>query len=316
MNIKKTILFSLVILIQGCSLTQEKDFGNQTQRLEQLSVENRLIAEDLIKFIEDSDNKYFSWAGCINLNLTAIDNNCLSKDNGNTADESFQSVTKYSDFDVRVARGPIVEKIGRMISEGKMTSPGRGEERNLLWGRFYSIDVHPKTPLVGMLHATLVLQIFEDGSIVTGGWLDVMPGTRVESDLNYLKKVTDEYFEENNADPSLYRRLVCKGTEETITEFRRKPSCSGVSFYGPPVFRESGEKSYRFIKGMYSEFVDAYFETIQQRMNDPYTEEDLLAQEKMRKSWLIDQLFSDPFASKIVPFEVWATANVAPAVKF
>jgi coproporphyrinogen III oxidase len=316
MNIKKTILFSLVILIQGCSLTQEKDFGNQTQRLEQLSVENRLIAEDLIKFIEDSDNKYFSWAGCINLNLTAIDNNCLSKDNGNTADESFQSVTKYSDFDVRVARGPIVEKIGRMISEGKMTSPGRGEERNLLWGRFYSIDVHPKTPLVGMLHATLVLQIFEDGSIGTGGWLDVMPGTRVKSDMNYLKKVTDEYFEENNADPSLYRRLVCKGTEETIAEFRRKPSCSGVSFYGPPVFRESGEKSYRFIKGMYSEFVDAYFETIQKRMNDPYTEEDLLAQEKMRKSWLIDQLFSDPFASKIVPFEVWATANVAPTVKF
>jgi len=224
MNIKKTILFSLVILIQGCSLTQEKDFGNQTQRLEQLSVENRLIAEDLIKFIEDSDNKYFSWAGCIN--------------------------------------------------------------------------------------------IFEDGSIGTGGWLDVMPGTRVKSDMNYLKKVTDEYFEENNADPSLYRRLVCKGTEETIAEFRRKPSCSGVSFYGPPVFRESGEKSYRFIKGMYSEFVDAYFETIQKRMNDPYTEEDLLAQEKMRKSWLIDQLFSDPFASKIVPFEVWATANVAPTVKF
>ena len=60
MNIKKTILFSLVILIQGCSLTQEKDFGNQTQRLEQLSVENRLIAEDLIEFIADSDNKYFS----------------------------------------------------------------------------------------------------------------------------------------------------------------------------------------------------------------------------------------------------------------
>ena len=316
MNIKKTILFSLVILIQGCSLTQEKDFGNQTQRLEQLSVENRLIAEDLIKFIEDSDNKYFSWAGCIHHDSTAIDNNCLSNDNGNTSDESFQSITKYSDFDVRVARGPIVEKIGRMISEGKMTSPGRGEERNLLWGRFYSIDVHPKTPLVGMLHATLVLQIFEDGSIGTGGWLDVMPGTRVKSDMNYLKKVTDEYFEENNADPSLYRRLVCKGTEETIAEFRRKPSCSGVSFYGPPVFRESGEKSYRFIKGMYSEFVDAYFETIQKRMNDPYTEEDLLAQEKMRKSWLIDQLFSDPFASKIVPFEVWATANVAPTVKF
>ena len=179
MNIKKTILFSLVILIHGCSLTQEKDFGNQTQRLEQLSVENRLIAEDLITFIKDSDKKYFSWAGCINHDSTAIDTNCLSNENGNTSDETFISDTKYSDFDVRVARGPVVEKIGRMISEGKMTAPGRGEKRKLLWGRFYSIDVHPKTPLVGMLHATLVLQIFEDGSIAVSYTHLTLPTKRI-----------------------------------------------------------------------------------------------------------------------------------------
>jgi hypothetical protein len=313
---KQVLIIIFLFILNGCSFINQANYKNQSERLDALSLENRAIAEDLIEFIADSDKKYFGWIGCINFESITTDKNCLGNTNGNSSDESFQSITKYSDFDIRVARGPIVEKMGRMISEGKMTSPGRGEKRNLLWGRFYSIDVHPKTPLVGMLHATLVLQIFEDGSIGTGGWLDVMPGTRVESDLNYLKKVTDEYFKRNNADPSLYRRLVCKGTEETIEEFRRKPSCSGVSFYGPPVFRESGEKSYRFIKGMYSEFVDAYFETIEQRMNDTYTEEDLLAQEKMRKSWLIDQLFSDPFASKIVPFQVWATANVAPTVKF
>ena len=98
--------------------------------------------------------------------------------------------------------------------------------------------------------------------------------------------------------------------------FRRKPSCSGVSFYGPPVFRDSGEKSYRFIQGMFIEFVDAYFDIIEKRVDDPYNELDLIAQEKMRKSWLIDQLFSDPFASKIVPFEVWGTANLPPEIKF
>ena len=313
---KKISLIILSIVISSCSLIPAKDFGDQSQRLDKLSVENRVIAEDLIQFIKDSDEKYFKWSSCINNDEnTSLNSDCLDS-NGNTSDETFISDTKYSDFDVRVARGPVVEKIGRMISEGKMTAPGRGEKRKLLWGRFYSIDVHPKTPLVGMLHATLVLQVFSDGSVGTGGWLDVMPGTKVESDIDYLRKVTDDYFAENNKDPSLYRRLVCKGTEETIFEFRRKPTCAGVSFYGPPVYRESGELSYRFIKGMYTEFVDAYFEIIEERMDDPYTQEDLIAQEKMRKSWLIDQLFSDPFASKIVPFDVWATANVAPTVKF
>jgi hypothetical protein len=36
----------------------------------------------------------------------------------------------------------------------------------------------------------------------------------------------------------------------------------------------------------------------------------------MRKRWLVDQLFSDPFASELVPFEVWSLANVPPTINF
>jgi len=36
----------------------------------------------------------------------------------------------------------------------------------------------------------------------------------------------------------------------------------------------------------------------------------------MRKAWLVDQLFSDPYARKIVPFEVWSFTNVAPEIRF
>lgn len=299
----KTRLFlslAFVFLMQGF-FSLQADYSDQAERLDALTPDNRIIAEDLMSFMEASDDQYFSWVETINKQ--------------SITDENFDWITEYSDFNVKVMRGDVVEKIGRMLSEGKLTAPGRGN-KDLVWGRFYSIDIHPKTPLVGMLHATIVLQFFEDNSVATGGWLDMMPGTRIPEDLEFLRQVTDNYFAKNGANPSLYRRLVCKGTEDTIEYWRRKPSCSGVSFYGPPVFRESGEKSYQFIKGMFTEFVDAYLQLVERRMNDRFTNEDLLAQEEMRKRWLIDQLFSDPYASKIVPFEVWSTANMPPTVRF
>ena len=307
----KTRLFlslAFVFLMQGF-FSLQAEYTDQAERLDALTPDNRIIAEDLITFMQASDDKYFAWVNKINKQT--------SPELGDQPinDENFDWTTEYSDYNIRVVRGPVIEKTGRMLSEGKMTSPGRGD-KNLVWGRFYSIDIHPKTPLVGMLHATIVLQFFEDNSIGTGGWLDMMPGTRIPEDLEFLKQTTDDYFQKHNANTALYRRLVCKGTEDTIEYWRRKPSCSGVSFYGPPVFRDSGEKSYRFIKGMFNEFVDAYLQLVEKRMNDSFSKEDVLAQEIMRKRWLMDQLFSDPFASKIVPFEVWSAANVPPTIKF
>ena len=308
MNTRLFLSFVFVFILQG-SFSLQAEYANQTERLDALTSDNRIIAEDLITFMQASDDKYFAWVNKINeQNLPALGDQLIN-------DENFDWTTEYSDYNIRVVRGPVIEKTGRMLSEGKMTSPGRGD-MNLVWGRFYSIDIHPKTPLVGMLHATLVLQFFEDNSIGTGGWLDMMPGTRIPEDLEFLKQTTNDYFEKHNANTALYRRLVCKGTEDTIEYWRRKPSCSGVSFYGPPVFRDSGEKSYMFIKGMFTEFVDAYLQLVEKRMNDSFTKEDVLAQETMRRRWLMDQLFSDPFASKIVPFEVWSAANVPPTIKF
>ncbi len=307
----KTRLFlslAFVFLMQGF-FSLQAEYTDQAERLDALTPDNRIIAEDLITFMQTSDDKYFAWVNKINKQTSPE----LGDQPMN--DEDFDWVTEYSDYNIRVVRGPVIEKTGRMLSEGKMTSPGRGD-KNLVWGRFYSIDIHPKTPLVGMLHATIVLQFFEDNSIGTGGWLDMMPGTRIPEDLEFLKQTTDDYFNKHNANTALYRRLVCKGTEDTIEYWRRKPSCSGVSFYGPPVFRDSDEKSYMFIKGMFTEFVDAYLQLVEKRMNDSFSKEDILAQEVMRKRWLMDQLFSDPFASKIVPFEVWSAANVPPTIKF
>jgi coproporphyrinogen III oxidase len=264
------------------------------------AAEQEQLREWFNGFVAQMDDKYFGIVGELN---------------GQLEFEDREVSNEWSDYDLRVTRGDVVEKAGRMLSVGKKLSPGRGDGV-LTWGRFFSLDMHPKTPLVGMLHATIVLQMFEDGKVGTGGWLGVMPGTKVDADLALLKKITDDYFAQRGKDPSLYRRLICKGTHDTIAEFRRRPACSGVSFYGPPVYPDDPAESIRFIAGLFDEFVGAYMAITTDRADDAFTDADLASQDDMRRRWLIDQLFSDPFSSKIVPFEAWTFANVPPVIKF
>ena len=150
-----------------------------------------------------------------------------------------------------------------------------------------------------------------------GGWLGVMPGTRVDSDLAELKASMDAVFAAHDKNPDRYREAICKGTEGVISEFRRKPACVGASFYGAPVYRDDfADRNFKFIAEAFDAFTDTYFDTIEKRQNDPVTEQDVIAQNQMRKAWLVDQLFSDPFAREIVPFEIWSFTNVAPEIRF
>ena len=117
------------------------------ERIGRLPADQNALAQRMKDFIERMDDKYFA-------RIEAM--------NGNQTEETMVMESEYSDYDIRVTRGPVIEKAGRMLSAGKKANPGRQVPENglLVWGRFYSIDIHPKTPLVGMLHATIVLQFF------------------------------------------------------------------------------------------------------------------------------------------------------------
>jgi coproporphyrinogen III oxidase len=273
-------------------------------RLDRLSPEHQVVARRMIGFMDRADRKYFARAQAMN-----------GAAEGAGPDDRLTRETDDSIYDVRVTRGPVIEKLGRMVAEGKKTQPGR-REGELVWGRFYSIDVHPQTPLVGMLHATLVLQFYEDGTGFAGGWLGVMNGTRIEDDMQALTRVVDTHFAARDRNPAIYRRLIVKGTDDTVATFRRKPDPSGVSFYGPPVFPGDVARSYDLIEELFGKFTDAYLDLVAERAGSAVTADDVRRQEEMRKRWLVDQLFSDPFASELVPFEVWSLANVPPTIRF
>ncbi len=293
-----------VILMLAAILVSKAIAGAHTSGGPQLKpvdpVSQQALQEFLDRFIVEMDQKFFG-------RIEAL--------NGSVDFEELVTETEYSHFDIQVTRGDVMEKTGRMLSVGKKLSPGRGDGV-LTWGRFYSLDMHPKTPLVGMLHATIVMQMFADNTVTTGGWLGVMPGTKIDVDLARLKELTDNYFAQRNKDPRIYRQLICKGTHDTIAEFRRRPACSGVSFYGPSVYPDDPGASIKFIAGLFEQFTDAFVDITSERAKEDFSAQDIAAQDAMRKQWLIDQLFSDPFSSQIIPFDIWSFANVPPVIKF
>jgi coproporphyrinogen III oxidase len=286
---------SLLVMTATTAFAAADDY-----RLDQLPPEQRELAEWFNAFLIQMDEKYFGRVAELNGELVLDDR---------------EFSTEWSDHEVRVTRGAVMEKAGRLYSMGKKQRAERGG-REIVWSRFYALDMHPRTPLAGMLHAAIVLQFFGDGSSYAGGWLGTMPGTRIDEDLGLLKHTTDDYFAAAAVDLAIFRRLVCKGTDDTVPDFRRLPACVGASFYGPPVYRGDTGKTLDFIAGFYDLFVETYMDIVEKRANDPFTDADILAQDKMRKRWFMDQVFSDPYSSVQIPFEVHSFWNAAPVVKF
>ena len=103
----KTRLFlslAFVFLMQGF-FSLQADYSDQAERLDALTPDNRIIAEDLMSFMKASDDQYFSWVETINKQ--------------SITDENFDWITEYSDFNVKVMRGDVVEKIGRRVKRGR-----------------------------------------------------------------------------------------------------------------------------------------------------------------------------------------------------
>jgi hypothetical protein len=124
----------------------------------------------------------------------------------------------------------------------------------------------------------------------------------------------DAYFKSIGRDPKPHRDLICAGDPaETVARWRRKPSCMGVSLYPPPV-REATLDNTKFVAGAFEAFFNAYFTIVERRAAQPFGPVELAAQAAMRRNWLEDQLFSDPFASALVPYEAWSFASGPPAV--
>ncbi len=268
--------------------------------VEDLNEEQQAIAARFLTFLSDMDAKYFGRASQIDSDLKI---------------ESKEFNYDFADYLVKVGRGPVVEKIGRMT--GIVLKPTSDIQKPTVFGRYYGIDIHPKTPLVGLLHAAFIFQYHPDGKSVLGGWVDILPGATSEEDLAALKKSMDDVFEKHGIDGTKYRERVCEGLYMAVERsYVRRPACVGGTFFGRDMFSVT-EENYLFMTEMYESFIDTYVSLIEKRKDQPYTPEDVAAQDAMRLNWFEDQVFADPYAaSGITPYEVWSLAFTPPVVKF
>jgi len=268
--------------------------------IEGLNEEQQAYAARTLKFIDDMDARHFARAAEIDATLKL---------------ESKDFNYDFARYETHVGRGDVVEKMGRMT--GIVFKPTGDVQSPTVFGRYFGIDVHPKNPNLGMLHAAFLVQYYPDGKSAVGGTLNVLPGAFREEDLAMLKAALDEVSEKHGVDIEPLRDRVCAGTEMAVdAKFRRRLACVGASFFGFPMLAVN-EENFLYVTEAYDRFVETFLMLVDKRKDEPFTDDHIAKQDAMRRNWLEDQLFADPYAaSGITPYEVWSTSFSPPVVKF
>ncbi len=126
----------------------------------------------------------------------------------------------------------------------------------------------------------------------------------------------DELFDKYGIDGAPHRELSCVGSpREDVGGYRRRPACVGGSFYGPNMMSVT-EENFQFMTEAYETFLTAFLDLVEKNQDASYTAEDITAQTAMRRNWFEDRLFSDPYTTSVVPYEVWSLSTLPPEVKF
>ena len=136
--------------------------------LDALPPEQAAFANRYDEFLGRMDTMFFNRVGDLNGDLQL---------------ETIAMGNEYADYEVKVARGSVVEKGGRSLNITK--KPARPFQKPNLWSRYFLFDVHPKSPLVGMLHAAIVAQFYPDAQLpLEDFWIFFVPPIKKKISLS------------------------------------------------------------------------------------------------------------------------------------
>ena len=284
---------SLVIGLLAATTASNAIAGEPGYDIDALSPEQAQLANRMVAFVDGIEAKHFE---------------TMERLNGQIDIEQREFSIEDADYDIKVIRGEVIEKGALTIS---VTTNGvRPYTEPTIWSRVIQVNIHPRSPLAGYLHAFVAFSYDTDGSSSIGGWMDFVSGAVIEEDVAMVKQSVDRVLETHSVDATPYRNAACTGQRRQLQN-----SCAGVSFYAPP-FMEVNEKNYAVVTETFAALYDAFITVVEKRMNQEYDAEDLLAQEAMRRRWIIDQMVTDPYAQNVIPYEVRSFQNFPPSVKY
>lgn len=267
--------------------------GNPGYDIEALSPEQAQLANRMLAFGEQIEAKHFA---------------TMERLNGQVEIEQREFSFDHADYDIKVVRGEVIEKAGFTIS---VTTDGvKPYTQPATWSRTVQVNIHPRSPLAGYLHAFVAFGYGADGRSSIGGWMDFVPGAYIEKDVAAIKQSVNRVLKEHNIDSAPYRAAVCTGPRQQLQN-----SCAGVSFYAQP-FLEINAENFAVVTETFAALYDAFITILEKRMNEEYDAEDVLAQEAMRHRWIIDQMVTDPYAQNVIPYDVRSFQNFPPSVKY
>ncbi len=287
--------FALVMFAASSIRPVQAEAAPDTARL---SPKEAAFASRTLDFIEKMNGIYFDAAVQLNGGGNRFEQRALD--------------TEFGTWNTRVARGPVMEKAGRTVTIIKKPT----FQADTLWSRYLVLAAHPKSPLVGTMQASFVVEFHADGNSMVAGMIDVMPAATSDDDLSEIKNAVEAVYQAHGVDGEKYRQRSCLASaEEMNVEYRRKAACVGGNFFGRDPMAVT-EENFDFMTEIYQAFVESFLKIVEKRQNDTYTDADLTLQDKMRKGWLEDRLFADPNTTQFAPWEAWSLYSLPPVVKF
>jgi coproporphyrinogen III oxidase len=288
--------FSLVSLPATAEDAPQPQVGN---RLGELTPEQQDVAKQMVAFMTTTEDRFWKALNKLDPSLRA--------DEALVFDDE-----KNASYEIRVQRGDLVEKAGVMtitthVEEAPFIIGGR-------WNRFIEVAVHPKTPLVGMLHATFSVQVSEAGIGNIGATTDMMQSAQPPEDLELMRQRISDVFRKHGIEPDRYRPHGCGEPNAGFWKWHRAGTCTGVSLYGKQFTAD--QKTFDLVTDLYTTTIDTYMEILRRRAEQSYDQADIDKQNFMRRRWLEDQLFWDVLAKNFVVYEAWSAVNAPPVVRY